>query len=88
MSNKRPRQTYNQYKIRAFSLIKGIHENYGITIPKEMAKSNQGIKFNVEIISSNVPVTLYAGTYIIFKSGLDLAQLKKDINKYDISEHN
>lgn len=87
MSNVQPQQTFSQYKVRAFSLIKGKHKNYGFTLPKNIAESNLNIKFNIDVVDSDVPITINPGKYIIFKSGLDLAQLKKEIDKYDITKY-
>ena len=83
MSNQNPQQTYNQYIIRHFSSI----NHFGITIPKKIATLFPKIKFNIELVSIEKPVTLNPGTYIILKSGLDLAQLKKEIDTYDISDY-
>lgn len=83
MSNKNPQQTYNQYLIRHFSSI----DHYGITVPKIIAKQLNGIKFNVEFINTDKPITLPAGAFIVFKSGIDIVQLKKEIDKYDIEQY-
>ena len=83
MSNSSPQQTYNQYIIRHFSSS----DHFGITIPKKIAKTVPQIKFNIELIHSDKPITLNPGTYILLKSGLDLAQLKKEIDNYNIEDY-
>ena len=83
MSNPHPQQTYNQYIVRNFSHGK----HFGITLPQKIAKEVPNIKFNIQLIQSNDSITLNPGTYIVLKSGLDLAQLKKEIDNYDIADY-
>ena len=84
--NQSPQATYKQYLLRTFpngTLI----DYYGITIPKNIAQEVPKVKFNISFIKANEPITLQPGTYILLKSGLDLAQLKKEIDKYNIEDY-
>lgn len=76
MSNNSPQQTYNQYKMRKISESQKGAITFGIGMPPEVATRFVGVKFNIEINGDN----------IILTSGLDIAQLKKEIENIDINE--
>ena len=68
MSNKRPQQTFEQYKIR--EIVKGKNITaFGITIPTEIANKFEGIKFTITVEQNS----------IILHSGQDIAQLRKEM---------
>jgi len=75
MSNPVPQQTYGQYKLRRISWNK-FGDIFGITIPRDIATKHLGTKFT--IVESN--------NQIILKSGIDISDLKKEIESYDIDE--
>lgn len=85
MSNSSPQQTYGQYKLR--QIAHSTNPIYGISIPRQIALPFQGVKFNIEIVSSNSQVVLNPGTYIVLKSGIDLVKLKEEIDKYNIEDY-
>lgn len=65
--------TYKQYKVRELSWNK--HGTvFGISIPREIAEKHKDISFTIEETANG----------IMFKSGLDLIQFKKEVKKYDV----
>ena len=87
MSNQSPQHTFNQYKVRSFTTKNRTGDAYGVTLPKEVGQSFKGVKVTVEMISTQEPINLSPGEYIILKSGLDLSQLKKEIDNYNIDNY-
>lgn len=73
MSNPAPQQTYNQYKVRKLSWNKA-GEVYGITLPRQIAIKFEGIKFTITSSGEN----------IILQSGLDIVNLRKEIDSFDL----
>lgn len=69
MPNSNPQSTYNQYKVRKFTSNNRSGDAYGITLPRNIGKKFEGIKFSITLLNDSI---------VIFKSGLDLMQLKKD----------
>ena len=75
MVNTHPTPTYEQYKVRKLSWNKfGIV--YGISLPREIATELIDVKFTVEVKNNK----------IIFTSGQDLQQLKREINQVNIEQ--
>ena len=80
MSNKNPQATYNQYKIRKVTIGNRSGEAYGITIPRNIAESFQGVKWSVSIMRG------VDHTKIVFTSGLDIKQLPEMIQDMSLEE--
>lgn len=67
-----PHRTYHQYKVRKINNT----PVYVITIPSELVQ-----KFKLENVKFRIS---YEEGKLIFTSGLDLVEFKKNIDKYDI----
>lgn len=75
MTNNSPQQTYNQYIIRKWSDNEWGGQ-FGITIPRDLAKKYESVKFT--------PIALSGGD-ILLKSGIDLAELRNHIKEADLN---
>ena len=53
---------------------------YGISIPRKIAEPLIETKWNISILKTPI------STQIILTSGLDLMQLKKEINQYNLEQ--
>ena len=73
MANLHPQNTYNQYKIRVASYNE-TGSVFCITIPRHIAERFPQAKFSVEVINNS----------IVFMSGQDISQLKKEIKRYNL----
>lgn len=75
MVNENPRATYNQYKIRKDTItVRGYQ--YCLTVPREIQDKFKDVKFTVSISNNQ----------IIFTSGQDLVQLRKDIGSVQLKD--
>ena len=77
MSNPVSQSNYNQYKIRNIvTKHKTLGVVYGITIPSQIAKKFENVKFTIEAIDDN----------IILHSGLDLIEFKKQVKNISFQQ--
>ena len=84
MSNSAPQQTYNQFKVRELNWSR-FGAVYGVTLPKPIGQPLLGVKLTIQYHASEAPITV-SGPCIILRSGMDLAQLKKEIENYSIEQ--
>ena len=74
MANLNPQSSYGQYKI-AIRSWNSAGSNFCLHIPRPIAERFEGIKFTITIKENQ----------IIFTSGQDISQLKKEIKTYSLT---
>lgn len=67
---------YKQYKIKKETSNNLSGEAYGLTVPYEIFKKFEGVKFTIEVTKDS----------IIYKSGLDLKHFKEYAHKITFEE--
>ena len=67
---------YHQYNIKAETCNNKTGDAYGLTVPRPIAMKFIDVKFTIEITDNS----------IIFKSGIDLKQLKREVKSIDFNE--
>lgn len=79
MGNPHPQQTFDQYKMRRLGW-NSIGSVFGITLPRKIAEKYMGVKWSVEEVVTKDSVT------IVLTSGIDIAKMRDEINKYTIAD--